>query len=257
MPLGFVVGVGIVLGLAIGSFLNVVIHRVPAGLSVVRPPSGCPACGQEIRARDNVPVLSWLLLRGRCRDCQAPISRRYPVVELATAALFAGVAVRFGDTAETPIYWVFVACLVAVSAVDLDTQRIPTPILVATVALGAPILAVAAFAREEPWPLARAALGALGAFGALFAVHFVSPAGMGFGDVRFAFVLGLFLGWLGPGQPVLGLFLGFLGGSVVGIGLMVLGSAGRRTRVPFGPFLALGGLVAVLWGDALLAAYPV
>ena len=255
MPVAFVAVAAGLSGLVVGSFLNVVIHRVPAGASVVSPPSHCPACGEGVRPRDNVPVLSWLLLRGRCRHCGAPISARYPLVEAATGVLFAVVALHFGATAETVAFCVMVAGLVAVTAVDLDCRRIPTPILVATAALGAPVLVVAAVVRDEPWPLVRAGLGAVGAFTALFVIHVVQPRGMGFGDVRLAFVLGLFLGWLGPAHPALGLFLGFLLGSVVGIALVTLGSAGRRTRIPFGPFLAAGALAATLWGDGLLHAY--
>ncbi len=242
-------------GLVIGSFLNVAVHRVPAGRSVVSPGSACPACGTHITVRDNLPVLSWVLLRGRCRGCGHQISIRYPLVEALTAVAFAAVAARFGWSFELGAFCALAAGLVAVSAVDLDCRRIPTPMLRATVATGLPFLVAATVVRSDPWPLARAGVAAVGCFAALFVVHLASPAGMGFGDVRLAGVLGAFLGWLGPGHAPLGLFCGFLAGSVAGVALVMVGRAGRRSALAFGPFLSGGAMVAVLWGDQLLESY--
>jgi leader peptidase (prepilin peptidase)/N-methyltransferase len=242
-------------GMLVGSFLNVVIHRVPAGRSVLRPRSACPGCDTPISGRDNVPVVSWLLLRGRCRGCGTAISPRYPAVEVFTGVAFLVMALRFGSAGEVIAYCVFVAGLIAVSVIDLDCRRIPTRILQVTGAVGGATLGVVAVVRGDLWPLARAGLGAVGCFGVLFLIHIVSPRGMGFGDVRLAGLIGFFLGWLGPLHPAIGLFLGFLLGSVAGVTLMVVGRAGRRSALPFGPFLALGALVTVMLGESIATWY--
>lgn len=239
------------LGLTVGSFLNVVAYRVPRKLSIVRPRSACPACSATIAAWDNVPLVSWLVLRGRCRSCKAPIPWRYPAVEALTAACFVGVTLRLGLVAALPAYLVFAAAMVVVAAIDVEHSIIPRRVVYATLAIGAPLLVIASAAGHVGWPLAWAAIGGAGAFLALFAVHLVQPAGMGFGDVRLAGLIGAFLGWLGLWRVATGLFLGFLLGAVVGIALMVAGRAGRRTRIPFGPFLAAGAMASVLWGQAL------
>jgi leader peptidase (prepilin peptidase)/N-methyltransferase len=244
-----------VLGLAVGSFLNVVVHRVPKGESVVRPRSRCPRCGAEIAGRDNVPVLSWLLLRGRCRHCGEPISARYPAVEVATAALFAVVAAAIGAEWALPAFLVWTAALVALSAIDLDTYRLPTPIIYVTGAICAPLLAAAAVLDGDARGIAEAAAGAAIGFAVLFVIHLVSPRGMGFGDVRLAGLLGLLLGWIELPMVGVGLFLGFLLASLVGVGLLLARRRGRKDRVPFGPFLAAGALVAVLVGDEILRVY--
>lgn len=246
-----------VYGLLIGSFLNVVIARVPEGRSVLRPRSACPSCETPIAGRDNVPVVSWLLLRGRCRSCSEPISARYPIVELATAAVLALTAAVLGAVAHLPAYLVVTAGLVAVTGIDLDTYRIPTPLLRWIMILGAPLLVVAALVRGEPGRLLSAGIGAVAAFAVLFAIHAVVPAGMGFGDVRLAFVLGTFTGWLGGWYVPLALLLGFGLGSVVGVVLMASGRAGRRSRIPFGPFLAAGAWIAICWGAPILEWYGV
>lgn len=250
-----VVIVATLYGLVVGSFLNVAIHRVPAGQSVVAPRSACPRCLTPIGARDNLPLVSWVLLRGRCRTCAEPISIRYPAVELLTGAAFAAMAVRFGASWALPAFCVLMAGLIAVSAIDLDCRRIPTPILRLTAAAGLPFLIVEALIDADPWPAVRIVAGAAGAYGALLAVHLVSPRGMGFGDVRLAGLLGAFLGWLGPGHVPLGLMAGFFYGSVVGVGVLVARRGDRRTALPFGPFLALGAATAILAGEPLLDLY--
>ncbi|MEO1062605.1 MAG: prepilin peptidase [Actinomycetota bacterium] len=242
-------------GLVVGSFLNVAVHRVPAGRSVARPRSACPACLTPIAARDNLPLVSWAILRGRCRTCGEPISIRYPAVELLTGVAFVVMAVRFGWSWEMPAFCVLAAGLIAVSAIDLDCRRIPTAVLRVTAAAGLPFLLVDAVIEADPWPVVRIAVGAAGAYGALLLIHLVSPRGMGFGDVRLAGLLGAFLGWLGPGHVPLGIMAGFFCGSVVGVGVLVARRGDRRTALPFGPFLALGAMTAILAGEPLLELY--
>ena len=243
-----------VLGLAVGSFLNVVVHRVPKGLSVVRPPSRCPACENQIQWRDNVPVLSWLALRGRCRHCSLPISPRYPAIELATGLLFAAAGLRFGPTIESVAFATLFAVLVAVTAIDIELRLIPKRLV--WVAFGAGLLFVGTEAAltGELRRMGDALAGSLGAFFLLFVIHLISPRGMGFGDVRLALVLGLFLGWLGPAHAGLGLFLGFAFGGAAGVVALATGRS-RKSSLPFGPFLALGTFVAVVAGDPILDWY--
>lgn len=241
-------------GLAIGSFLNVVIWRVPRGESVVSPPSACPGCGARIAPRDNVPVLSWLVLRGRCRACSAPISRRYPLIELGTGVVFALVAWRFADLAwAMPAYLYLAAIAVALAAIDLDVRRLPDAIVLPGYPVLAALLAVASWGTGD-WPaLVRAAIGA----GALIAFYLV-PAlfgGMGLGDVKLAGLLGAALAWLGWGPLVVGAFAAFVLGGLWAIGLMLVRGAGRRSTVPFGPWMLLGCAVGVAVGAPLWNAY--
>ena len=244
-------------GLAVGSFLNVVIHRVPERQSVVRPRSRCPRCNASLRSRDNVPVVSWLLLGGRCRNCRGAISPRYPLVELATAALFVAAAVRLGADPALPAFLVVFAALLAISAVDLERFIVPNRILYPALFLAAPLLVLAA-ALDGDWSsLVTAALGGLLAWVLLFAIHMASPKGMGFGDVRLAGLVGMLLGWLSIGHVLLGLFLGFLTAAVVGVGLVAVGLRTRKDNVPFGPFLALGAVLSVLFGSPILSWYGV
>ena len=242
-------------GLLIGSFLNVVIWRVPRGESVVRPPSHCPACGEEVRPRDNIPVVSWLLLRGRCRHCANPISRRYPLVELATGTVFAVMALRFGWDAVLPAYLYLGAIGVALWMIDLDVKRLPNAIVLPSYLVAGGLLTLAAAANSDWAALLRAAIAMAALYGFYFALAFVYPAGMGFGDVKLAGVLGLYLGYLGWAEVVTGGFLGFLFGGLVGVGLMVAQKAGRKSQIPFGPFMLAGALVAILWGGALADLY--
>jgi leader peptidase (prepilin peptidase)/N-methyltransferase len=244
-----------VIGLVIGSFLNVVIWRVPRGESVVHPPSACPSCGSVITPRDNIPVLSWMLLRGKCRNCSEPISGRYPLVEALTGLVFALLALRFGATAQLPAYLYLGAIGVALAVIDLDTKRLPDKLTLPSYAVALVLLAVAAGVDGTWGSLLRAVLGglALGAF--YFLLWFVYPSGMGFGDVKFAGVLGIYLGWISWGTVGLGGFAGFLLGGVVGVILLVTKRATRKTGVPFGPFMIVGALVAILWGQPLIDWY--
>ena len=249
------VGLCAVLGLAVGSFLNVVVWRVPRGESVVRPPSACPGCAQPVRPRDNVPVAGWLLLKGRCRDCAAPISPRYPLVELGTAALFAVLAVRLGLDPVLPAYLYLAAVGLALALIDLDHHRLPDVLTLPSYPVAVLLLGLAVLAGSQSGSLTRALLGGAAMYAVYFALCLAHPAGMGFGDVKLAGVLGLYTGWLGWGSWAVGLFLGFLLGGVFGIALIAAGRGGRKTRVPFGPFMLLGVLLAVLVGERLAAGY--
>lgn len=244
-----------VLGLCVGSFLNVVIYRVPRRESVVRPRSKCPSCDTPVAERDNIPVLSWLMLRGRCRACGARIRVRYPLVEAASAGLFVAAGIHFSHSWALPAFCVFFAALLAITVIDFDHFIIPNRVIYPTLFITAPLL-VAASALGGNWRAAEhAAIGGVAGFLALFVVHLVSPRGMGFGDVRLAGVIGMMLGWLGLGFAALALFLAFLLASVIGLGLMVTRIKGRKDAVPFGPFMAAGALIAALWGREILDAY--
>lgn len=252
---GLVVLFCALVGLAVGSFLNVVIARVPRRESVVTPASHCPECDAPILRRDNIPVMSWLVLGGRCRACGGRIPVRYPAVEIGTAALWALIGYRFADSWALPAYLVLAAGLVALAVIDLEHQILPNRIVAALAIAGVVLLGAAAVISGDFGAFGRALAGAAAAFGAFGALHLISPRGLGMGDVKLAFVLGLYLGWLGWGEVALGLFLGFLLGSVIGIGLIVTGLRGRKDPVPFGPFLATGTLIAVIWGPTLLDLY--
>jgi leader peptidase (prepilin peptidase)/N-methyltransferase len=244
-----------VYGLVIGSFLNVVIWRVPRKESIVRPPSHCPGCDTKIANRDNVPVASWLLLRGRCRNCDTRISVRYPFVELFTALLFAAVGARFAHSWALPAYLVLAGVLVALSAIDLEHFILPNRILYPADVAALVLLSVASAASHDWSAFVRALLAGAVAFSIFFAIHVASPRGMGFGDVRLAFLLGLSLGWLGWGEVAGGLFAGFLYGAVVGVVLIAVKIRGRKQQIPFGPFLAAGTMTFVLFGAPLVDFY--
>lgn len=264
LPPALVVVLAATCGLAAGSFVNVVAHRVPAGLSVVRPASACPACGHDVRGRDNVPVLSWLLLRGRCRDCAAPISGRYPAVEAGTGLLFVVLALRLVDRPALLVAAVLLAAAgVALALIDLDHGRLPFAI---TGVAGT--LVAAALCSGWAWTLRQDGPGALldavvpvavgttlwlGVFAGLRTV--TRGRGMGLGDVALAPVLGAVLGASGVGAAVVGLGLAFALGAVVGAVVLLGRGGGRGSRIPFGPFMLLGTLGGVLAGAPLAAAY--
>lgn len=251
----FLVFVCALLGLVIGSFLNVVIYRVPRGESVVRPRSHCPECGEQVRPRDEIPLFSWLLLKGRCRDCSAPISARYLIVELLTGALFAAIAARFGFSAELPAYLYLAAISIALALIDLDVRKLPNSLTLPSYLVGAVLLALAAVVGHDGGALLRAFGGMAALYVAFFLLAFAYPGGMGFGDVKLAGVLGLYLGWLGWGSVVVGAFSGFVLGGLVGVGLILFGGAGRKSKVPFGPFMVTGALLAVFIGQTVASGY--
>jgi leader peptidase (prepilin peptidase)/N-methyltransferase len=243
-----------VLGLLIGSFLTVVVDRVPRGASVIRPGSVCGSCGLELGPLDLVPVVSWVVLRGRCRRCGARIGVEPLVLELGTAALFVVMVVHFGASWTAVAYCVLCAGLLALSWIDLRTRRLPREITYTVAAIGVPLLVVAALVEHRPGRITTMVVGAAIALAFMSLLYIVSRGGMGDGDVRLSPLLGAYLGWLGLGFVPVGLFLGFLFGAVVGLAVMAVGSAGRKTAIPFGPFLAAGTVVGVLAGQAIIDA---
>lgn len=243
-----------VLGLLIGSFLNVVIWRVPRSESIVSPPSACPSCGQPLRPRDNIPVLSWLLLRGRCRDCGEPISKRYPLVELTTAVLFA--VMTFGVPVEAlPAYLWLTAAGVALSAIDLDHKRLPNVIVYPTAVVVGAWLVGMSLVTTQPGLAVRTALAGVALFAFYLVLALVYPAGMGLGDVKLALVLGMALGWLSWSAVVIGTFLAFGLGALVGVAVIAKGRGGRKTAIPFGPFMLVGALLAVFLAQPISSWY--
>jgi leader peptidase (prepilin peptidase)/N-methyltransferase len=243
MPQPMLLSVAGILGLAIGSFLNVVIHRVPENRSLMRPGSHCPQCGAAIRNRHNVPVLGWLLLRGKCADCKAPISARYPLVEAATAALFVAVAAKFGLSWELPAYLYLAAVSIALAAIDFDKMRLPDKIVKPSYVVALALLAPAA-ALGGDWRSIVRGLTAAAAMWIFFEIIAFFGA-MGYGDVKLAPLLGFYLGWLGWGAVAVGAFAAFLLGGLVGVVLMAARLAKLRSRIPFGPYMLAGAFLAV------------
>ncbi|MET3635830.1 MULTISPECIES: prepilin peptidase [Curtobacterium] len=257
-----------VLGLAIGSFLNVVVHRVPVGISVVAPPSACPRCDHPIRRRDNVPVLSWVLLRARCRDCAAPISARYPAVEAVTAVLFVVVALvvpqplgaatlgeAFGRTVLLGALLFLMAVSVALSLIDLDTHRLPNAVVYPAAVVLLVLLGAVSAVSGDWGALLRGLLGAVVLGGTYLVLALAVPGGMGLGDVKLAVVLGLVLAYLGWGPLAVGAFGGFLVGGTVAIALVAIGRARMGSGVPFGPSMLVGAWIGIVLGAPLWSAY--
>jgi leader peptidase (prepilin peptidase)/N-methyltransferase len=247
-----VVALTTVLGLLIGSFLTVVVDRVPRGKSIVAPGSACGNCGLELGPLDLVPVLSWLALRGRCRRCRAWIGVEPLILEIVTAGLFAVLAAEFGLSWELAGFCACAAGLVALSWIDLRTKKLPRQIIYVTAAIAVPLFCVAALVHREPRRIGMVALGAACAVAFMAIVYLASRGGMGDGDVRLSGLLGAMLGYLNPGFVAMGLFLGFASGAVVGLALMAAGRGGRKTQVPFGPFLAAGALAAIWLGQPMI-----
>lgn len=250
------------LGLIVGSFLNVVIHRWPLGQSIVRPPSACPSCATPIAARDNIPVVSWLLLRGRCRACDAPISKRYPLVESLTAAVWTAIgwwalAADDGSWIDPllPLLLVLGSAGVALAMIDLDHHRLPDVIVLPLYPLTVAGLVLAGLVSGS-WPLLPALAGAA-AWLLVIGGSWLATGGrgMGFGDVKLAPVLGATLGWVSFGSAVVGLFSAFVLGALVGLGLMLTGRAGRSSHLPFGPFLLVGASVGLAVGGTIATGY--
>jgi len=246
------------LGLAIGSFLNVVIHRMPLEQSLSTPGSHCPTCGSSIRARHNVPLLGWLMLKGRCADCRSPISPRYPLVELATGALFVAVTLqahRLHELPALPALLFFTAIGIALSLIDLDVHRLPNSIVIPSYPVLALMLTVAAVVADDPAALVRAGIGGLALFGGYFVLAFAYPAGMGFGDVKLAGIIGGILGFLSYQALIVGAFAAFLLGGVVGIAVLLSRAGSRKTALPFGPFMIAGTLIALFTAPQIAGAY--
>jgi leader peptidase (prepilin peptidase)/N-methyltransferase len=235
-------------GLIIGSFLTVVTARVPEGKSIVAPSSRCPKCSTPIRAIDNIPVFSFVVRRGRCRACGEPISLRYPALELTTAVLFGAVADRAPDRWAIPALCALVAGLIALTVIDLDHQRLPTPIVFVTGATSGALLVIASIELHDSAALVHGVIAGAVAFAVFAGIFYAVPHGMGFGDVRLAGLCGAVLGWIGYRITAVGFMMSFVTAGIFGVALLALGRAGRKTRVPFGPFLALGTVIAILVG---------
>jgi leader peptidase (prepilin peptidase)/N-methyltransferase len=251
--LGVLIGVCGLFGLAIGSFLNVVIYRVPLNESIVSPRSRCPSCGAPIKERDNIPVLSWLLLKGRCRSCQSPISPRYIFVELAGGALFAGAAARLGYNWDLPAFLVLLAGLLALACVDLERLVLPKKIVYPTLGLVTGLLILAAVMTGEWHNLLVAAICAASWFVVFFLMNLASPRILGFGDVRLALLLGIGLGWLGWRYVVLGFFSANLIGAIVGLILIGMKKMSRDQPIPYGVFLAFGVAFTIFVGPEIVS----
>lgn len=243
MPVAFT----LVFGLVMGSFISVVAHRLPRGESIVAPRSSCTGCGQQIAAYDNVPVLSWLALRGRCRNCGESISVRYPLVELALGLTYVGCYFAFTEPGEFFLALVFVTMLAAITLTDLEFHLIPNKILAATLAVGVGIVAL-----DDPSSFAERGIALAGAGGLMLLAAMAYPQGMGMGDVKLTGVMGFFLGKSVAPALLSGLFAG----AVVGMALIAAkGAEGRKTGIPFGPWLALGGLVGLFAGEPIIDWY--
>lgn len=239
-------------GLVIGSFLNVVIYRVPRHESVVTPRSRCPSCGALIKGYDNIPVISWLVLRGRCRTCGAPISPRYAAVELACGALFAGLAARFGYRADLPAFLAMFAGLLALSFIDVEHLVLPRKIVYLATAIVLVLLVAAAAATDDWSRLLTATECAAAWFALFFIINLASPRVLGFGDVRLAALLGLGLGWLGWKYVVIGFFAANVIGAVVGVFLIATKKMNHDQPIPYAVFLALGTAFAVFAGPEIV-----
>jgi leader peptidase (prepilin peptidase)/N-methyltransferase len=255
LVLGALIGVCALYGLLVGSFLNVVIYRVPRHESVVRPRSKCPSCDAIILGRDNIPVLSWLLLKGRCRNCRSPISVRYVLVEVTGGLLFAGAAARLGFNWDLPAMLVFLASLLALACIDLEHMLLPKRIVYPSLLMVGGLLVLAATMTGEWDRLGVAGICAAVWFSVFFVMNFASPRALGFGDVRLAAMLGLGLGWLGWRYVVLGFFSANLIGAAIGMTLIATKRMSRNQQVPYGVFLAMGTAFAIFAGPELLAPF--
>lgn len=248
-------GVSGMFGLAFGSFGNVVIYRVPLGLSVVSPPSACPRCGSRIAARHNVPLLGWLFLRGRCASCHAPISVRYPIVEASVGILFASAVWAYGISWLTLLLLVGSWAGVVLAAIDIDVQRLPVAIVFPWAAVSAVII-LAASATTEGWGVGlRALIGGVALWLFYLAAHLAYPKGMGYGDVRLVAVIGMVLGFVGWGPLIVGGFAAFVWGLLGAIGPMIRAKKVGGVRIPFGPWILLGAATGIVCGDAVASWY--
>lgn len=246
------------LGSAIGSFLNVVVYRLPAGLSILWPPSRCPKCLHQLKARENVPVFGWLWLRGRCSHCRSPISPRYPIVEATTGILFLLIFWQFGPEWKTVGYWAFFSWLLALSLIDMDTMTLPNPLTQSGLVAGLAFQVAMGFLWGNP--ANQLMLGVIGAVVGIWLLDIIAIAGsiafgrtaMGAGDAKLAAMMGAWLGWK---YLLIAGFIACALGAFAGGGAIALGWLDRRQPMPFGPFLALGAAIAAIWGEALLSTY--
>lgn len=242
-------------GLVVGSFLNVVVYRIPAGLSVVNPPSACPNCGTKIKPYDNLPVVSWLMLRGKCRSCHTHISARYPLVEAANAALFLGVYLVVGLDWTVVAYLWFAGVTLALALIDFDTKRIPNRILFPGALIGAILLGAGALAEGELGSYGRSWLTGLAYFAGFLILALIVPAGFGMGDVKLAFFLGMFAGYVSWAALVVAVFGAVFIGGGVSILLLITRRVGRKDAIPFGPSMVAAAWVAIAFGNELARSY--
>lgn len=263
--------VGGVFGMVVGSFLNVVVYRLPNGLSIVAPPSACPNCDSFIKPFDNVPVLSWLVLRGKCRRCSEPISRRYPLVELGTGVAFAAVGLWVsagasseasasstsvvGDILVLVAFLYLAAVSIALALIDLDVHRLPNAIVLPSYIVGIALLGTASIVTGNYDALLRGGIGLAVLWVVYLLLALVYPGGMGFGDVKLAGVLGLFLGYLGWGALAVGGFAAFLLGGIFAVGLLITKRANRKSGIPFGPWMLAGAWIGIFFGGAIWSGY--
>jgi leader peptidase (prepilin peptidase)/N-methyltransferase len=257
------------MGMVIGSFLNVVVYRLPQGMSLSTPASSCPKCGSSIKAYDNIPVLSWMMLRGKCRNCHVGISARYPLVELGTAAFFVVVGFYFaGSIAVTQpgrvaiangvslVAFLYLGAIsVALAIIDVETHTLPNRIVMPAYIVGAALLTGSSIISGDFAPLLRAGIGLAALWAAYALMRIAYPKGMGFGDVKLAGVLGLYLGWSGWGALVVGSFGAFVLGGVFGIGVILLRRGTRKSGIPFGPWMLAGAWLGILFGNTIATGY--
>jgi leader peptidase (prepilin peptidase)/N-methyltransferase len=244
-----------VIGLIIGSFLNVCIFRIPRGYSVVSPGSSCPECRTSIHWWDNIPIISYLILAGKCRHCGEKIPLRYPAVELLNGLLYAAIYLFFGQGWQLPLLFIFASALIVITFIDLEFQIIPDVITLPGIVLGlaaSPFILADPFAVKSTLGFLNSVIGAAAGGGVFYLIVILSRGGMGGGDVKMMAMVGAFTGWKGVFLTTL---VGSLTGAIAGIGLMVLSGAGRKTKVPFGPFLALGTLITLFFGEMIFNWY--
>lgn len=265
----FIVVLAGILGVTIGSFINVVVYRVPIVRSIVSPPSACPHCDAQIKAYDNIPVISWLILRGQCRNCKAPISARYPLVEIGSGLMFALVAWFFAspllDASTVPeavsealvlaAFLYLVAVAIALALIDLDVHRLPNVIVLPAYAVSMILFSAASILSGDYASLARAGIGMVILATAYFAMAFAYPGGMGLGDVKLAGLIGIYLGWIGWGALVVGAFAAFLLGGIYAVALLLARRANRKSGIPFGPWMLVGAWLGIGAGNGAFAAY--
>lgn len=254
----------VILGLMFGSFATAAAYRIPRKESFVTGRSKCPNCDATITAIENIPLFSYLALRGRCRHCKARISPRYPLIEVGTGILFGLAAWKFGFEPETPIFFAFFWVLVVLTIIDIEHKLLPTRVIYPALLVGAIALIATALFRDQSDRIIDMAIGAAVFGGIFFIIFYAAPAGgFGFGDVRFALLLGTFVGYLGaPGLVLLAMFLSFLTGALIGVTLKWWAERGatsdqslRKMKVPFGPYMALGSVLSIFWGQQMLDAY--